>query len=196
LWSSWYSRARWPLWARSASRWISRTRTTMNAKNHFKQLKHEHLHHLLRPRVDQLVWILCTKVTPAYMQCVGILEDTYRLGRSKKLSPFQFWFKQARGRQYQTSVPSWTCDCGHQKFNAYHLCKHLVQGVSPPLPPSFFRQVVRRHTTPLYRHSNLRSHLENSASNCDSTDGETSDGACVTDGDDHVWTGDRKTLEG
>ncbi|KAH7905676.1 hypothetical protein BJ138DRAFT_1105794 [Hygrophoropsis aurantiaca] len=71
-----------------------------------------------------------------------------------------------------------------------------IKTVNPPPPPSFSYRVVCRRTTPLYRHSNLRSHLEISASNCDSTDGETSDGACVTDGDDHVWTGDRKTLEG
>ncbi|KAF9230573.1 hypothetical protein BU15DRAFT_30989, partial [Melanogaster broomeanus] len=67
MWSSWYSPSRWPLWARSTTAYVSRLRTTMNAENHFKQLKHHHLHHLLRPRLDQLIWILCTKVTPGYI---------------------------------------------------------------------------------------------------------------------------------
>ncbi|KAH7904127.1 hypothetical protein BJ138DRAFT_980315, partial [Hygrophoropsis aurantiaca] len=68
MWVSWYSYNRWELWARSSTLLVSRLRTTMNAENHFKQLKHNELHHLLHPRLDQLIWILCTKVLPSYIQ--------------------------------------------------------------------------------------------------------------------------------
>ncbi|KAL6303644.1 hypothetical protein BKA93DRAFT_734772, partial [Sparassis latifolia] len=95
MWTSWYSHRRWHLWARSTTPWISRARTTMNTENHFKQVKHDFLPHLLRPRLDQLIWILSTKVVPAYMKRAQELEDTYRIGRSKKLTSYQIRFKKA-----------------------------------------------------------------------------------------------------
>ncbi|OCH86625.1 hypothetical protein OBBRIDRAFT_814505 [Obba rivulosa] len=48
-------KVQWPLWARSASPRISRLRTTMTVENFWKQLKHDFLHHLLRPHLDHLV---------------------------------------------------------------------------------------------------------------------------------------------
>ncbi|KAJ6506021.1 hypothetical protein DFH09DRAFT_943420, partial [Mycena vulgaris] len=44
----------------------------------WKQLKHGFLHNHLRPRLDQLVWILITKVTPAYLACAQGLSDGHR----------------------------------------------------------------------------------------------------------------------
>lgn len=79
MWTSWYSQNRWNLWARSTTPYISRTRTTMNAENHFKQVKHDHLPYLLRPRLDQLVYILLTRVVPAYVKRAQELEDTHRM---------------------------------------------------------------------------------------------------------------------
>ncbi|TDL13629.1 hypothetical protein BD410DRAFT_735091, partial [Rickenella mellea] len=67
LWNSWYQPKMWRLWARSTSEFISRLRTTMNVENFWRQLKHDYLHHFLRPRLDQLVYILMNIVTPAYM---------------------------------------------------------------------------------------------------------------------------------
>jgi hypothetical protein len=93
------------------------------------------------PRLDQLVWIIIYKVTPAYMACAEILEDSYRLGRSKQLTTYQKYFKvawkkleqaQVSNWQYNTNVVNWTCTCGRQKYDRHHLCKHLVQAVDPP----------------------------------------------------------------
>ncbi|KAJ7735150.1 hypothetical protein B0H16DRAFT_1327182, partial [Mycena metata] len=67
FWTSWYSPKMWKLWARSTSPYLSRLRTTMNVENFWRQLKHGFLHNHLRPRLDQLVWILVTQVTPAYL---------------------------------------------------------------------------------------------------------------------------------
>lgn len=77
FWTSWYAPQRWKLWARSTSPFVSRLRTTMNVENFWRQLKHGFLHNHVRPRLDLLVWILVTKVTPAYLARAHILDDGY-----------------------------------------------------------------------------------------------------------------------
>jgi hypothetical protein len=68
LWMQWYTPLMWSLWARSASPYLSRLRTTMTAENHWKQIKHHYLHHLSRPRLDLTVYIICTEVAPDYLR--------------------------------------------------------------------------------------------------------------------------------
>lgn len=89
MWNCWYAPAKWILWARSTSPLISRLRTTMTVENFWKQLKHTDLHLLIRPRLNQLVYIISTKVLPRYMQRAHVLEDTYRGGRSRPLTSYQ-----------------------------------------------------------------------------------------------------------
>ena len=146
LWTSWYAPKVWKLWARSTSPYVSRLWTTMGTENFWRQLKHNYLHHTLRPRLDHLIWILINKVTPEYIARAEVLEDTYRLGRSKPLSTYQRYFKSAwkklvevpaSGRKYITSIEEWSCNCGQQKYHPQHLCKHLVQAVLPP-PMTFW----------------------------------------------------------
>ena len=198
LWNSWYSPSRWKLWARSTSSYISRWRTTMGTENFWKQLKHNHLHHMLRPRLDLLVWILIVKVTPEYIARAEILEDTYRLGCSKPLSSYQKFFKSAWKKlaemkvsaqnTYITDVTTWTCNCGQQKYQSQHLCKHLVQAVPPP-PIHFWRQVVRRRISPLYHHPAIVSFDANGKDKY-----ANPDEGSITDGDDHVWLGNPQAL--
>lgn len=165
----------------------------MTVENFWRQLKHDFLHHYFRPRLDLLVWILINNVTPAYVARAEVLEDTHRLGRSNKLTTYQITFKSAwkklaqlpvSGRAYIIDLPSFTCNCGRQKYHAQHLCKHLVQAVTPP-EIRFWRHVIRRRTTPLYRHPHL---VPTGYSHAD-------DGG-ITDGDDHIWTGDVEMLSG
>ncbi|KIK50412.1 hypothetical protein GYMLUDRAFT_136137, partial [Collybiopsis luxurians FD-317 M1] len=67
MWACWYCPKMWKLWARSSSsKILSRLRITMGAENYFKLLKHEHLHHLVHPRLDQLSYKLIYEVTPVY----------------------------------------------------------------------------------------------------------------------------------
>ncbi|KAJ7572871.1 hypothetical protein C8J56DRAFT_1138078, partial [Mycena floridula] len=66
MWTSWYCPKVWKLWARSSSPYLTRLRTTMTVENFWKQLKHDFLHHIVHPRLDQLVWILIYEVNPAY----------------------------------------------------------------------------------------------------------------------------------
>jgi hypothetical protein len=66
---------------------------------------------------------------------------------------------------------------------AKHLCKHLVQAVPPP-PIHFWRQVVRRRTSPLYRHPALVSFHADGMDMYTNPDEES-----ITEGYDHVWLG-------
>ncbi|KAJ7578860.1 hypothetical protein C8J56DRAFT_797046, partial [Mycena floridula] len=66
FWTSWYCPKVWKLWARSSSPYLTRLRTTMTVENFWKQLKHDYLHHIIHPRLDQLIYILIYDVTPAY----------------------------------------------------------------------------------------------------------------------------------
>ncbi|KAF8879440.1 hypothetical protein CPB84DRAFT_1630140, partial [Gymnopilus junonius] len=95
MWACWYSPKMWKLWARSSSPYISRLRTTMGVENFWRQLKHDYLHNVVRPRLDHLVWVLIYKVTPRYMARMHNLEDNYRLGRSRTLTTYQKYFKTA-----------------------------------------------------------------------------------------------------
>ncbi|KAJ7773594.1 hypothetical protein DFH07DRAFT_912960 [Mycena maculata] len=201
FWTSWYAPKRWKLWARSTSPYVSPLRTTMNVENFWKQLKHGFLHNHLRPRLDLLVWILITKVTPAYLMREQLLADGYRLGRSKPLTPFEKQFKTAwitlsklpisddADRKYITCVEKWTCTCKAYPYHPFHLCKHLVQAVGP-LPAKFWGQVICRRTVLLYRHPALVAKNQEMGKYVEPTDGS------ITDGDDHAWSGDHAVLEG
>ena len=143
MWTSWYSPKMWRLWARSTSSRISRLRTTMAVENFWHQLKHNYLHNVARPRLDHLVWILINRVTPAYLARSEILDNNFRLGRTRPLTTYQTYFKklwsvlakrEVSAKKYETSVKDWTCTCGRQKYDCHLLCKHLVQAVpSPPI---------------------------------------------------------------
>ncbi len=171
----------------------------MTVEKHWQQLKGDHLNHLVRPRRDQLVYVLIHEVTPTYIARAGVLEDTFRLGRSHPLTTYQEYFKKSwkklsdtliKDHTYTTHVTSWTCNCGQQKYHPQHLCKHLVQAVTFP-STKFFHQVYRRCTSPIYLHPELRDKSDDLPMEpfADPDDGS------ITDGDDHVWLGDRGQLQ-
>lgn len=196
MWTSWYSTKMWPLWALSASDRIPRLRTTMTTENLWKQLKHNWLHHLLHPRLDQLLYIICSQLIPAYMHRANILEDDFRSGWSKPLTNYQRYFKGAwrklatatiTGRVYATNIATWQCNCGAQRFSPHLLCKHLVQAVPPPTP-EFFMHIHRRRTLPFYQHPQIHAAGEPERPWISADDGS------VTDGDDHLWNGHSAAL--
>jgi hypothetical protein len=135
----------------------------MTVKNFWQQLKHEFVHHFLCPHLDLLVWILINNVTPAYLTCTEVLEDTHRLGRSNKLTSYQVRFKTAwkklaqlpvSGLGYNIDLAMFMCNCGQQKYEAHHFCKHLIQAVSEP-DIQFWCHVVHHCKAPLYCHPHL-----------------------------------------
>ncbi|KAJ7724113.1 hypothetical protein B0H16DRAFT_1223306, partial [Mycena metata] len=67
MWAAWYCPAKYRLWARSSQpNFLGRWRTTMSVENFWRNLKHETLHHLLHPRLDQLIYLIITEVVPAF----------------------------------------------------------------------------------------------------------------------------------
>ncbi|TRM55828.1 hypothetical protein BD626DRAFT_415283, partial [Schizophyllum amplum] len=125
------------------------------------------------------------------------MSSDYRIGRTKKLSPHQKYFKSEwvrlekvtlSGKPYITDVARWICNCGRQKYSAYHLCKHLVQAVPRP-PRPFWNRVHRRRTIPLYRDPALVAH------GAPPSDYVEPDSGNISDGDDNFWSGDPKLLQ-
>ncbi|KAJ7880468.1 hypothetical protein B0H13DRAFT_2278738 [Mycena leptocephala] len=168
----------------------------MTAENGWKRIKHTHLHHLVHPRLDQLVHILIYDVTPTIEARLAYLDPTFRWGRAREETTWQKGFhaawnamlkKPVSGKHYKTDIKNWTCSCGQQKYDAYHLCKHLVQAVGVP-SNTFWVQIYRRRTMPIYRHPELVPIGEPRGTFNDLDDG------CITDGDDVVWSGDKEVL--
>ncbi|CAK5266892.1 unnamed protein product [Mycena citricolor] len=168
LWEAWYCPTKWKLWARSSQpNFIGRWRTTMAVENFWRNLKHRTLHNFLHPRLDQLIYLIVTDVVPRFEASMLKFDPMWRLGRSKELTPWQSAFKadwkklstrslgNNAAQTHVTDLSSWTCSCGQQKYNAFLLCKHLVQAVQPP-DGKFFREVYRRRVIPFYWHPSLR----------------------------------------
>ncbi|KAK7034387.1 SWIM-type domain-containing protein [Favolaschia claudopus] len=174
MWTAWYCPSKYKLMARASQPdFIGRWRTTMSVENFWRNLKHGTLHHLLHPRLDQLVYLIATEVLPSFEAKMQNFDPDFRKGRSKALTPFQKQFKKgwktlesrALGqRTYQTDLSRWTCSCGQQN-------------PSRPPDPAFFRTVVRRRVIPFYSHPLL---IPKDGSVIDPLTGDGS----VTDGDD------------
>jgi hypothetical protein len=132
-----------------------------------------------------------------------VLEDTHHIGRSNPLTTYQKYFKSAwlklaqqpiSSRVYLTNVDKWTCNCGHQKYQHHHICKHLVQAVPTP-PIKFWGAIVRRRTIPLYQHPALTLKNEDSIPSYERAYVDPDDGS-ITDGDAHIWVGNPDILKG
>ncbi|KAH9911299.1 uncharacterized protein B0H18DRAFT_1063631, partial [Fomitopsis serialis] len=158
LWNSWYSRKRWPLWARGAySASIPCKRTTMMVEALWRNLKRLVLHMYNRLPVDLAVHAIITKALPPYRLTLRRLLRSDREGRAQALTTMQEHFKHSWERlmkvpikgTYTTDVHRWTCDCGAQKYHAYLLCKHLVRAAGNP-PALWWVQVQRFHIPPFY----------------------------------------------
>jgi hypothetical protein len=163
----------------------------MTVENHWRQLKHQYLMFTHRPRLDHTIHTICTAMVPAYVASAARLEDSYRLGHPKSLTPYKVAFKKnwklkskamVSGKAYGTDVSRWLCNCGGQETDAHHLCKHLVQAVPKP-PARFFSEIVRRRKVPLYQHPCL--HVEASGQ----SEFKSAEDGSVTDGDDHEGIG-------
>ncbi|KAJ7847122.1 hypothetical protein B0H14DRAFT_3867552 [Mycena olivaceomarginata] len=87
--------------------------------NFWRNLKHETLHHFVHPRLDQLVYLIAVEVLPYTEAKMQIFETDFRPGRAKALTPYCKAFKKC-----------WKMLA--QKYNAFLLCKHLVQAFDPP----------------------------------------------------------------
>jgi hypothetical protein len=111
-----------------------------------------------RPRLDKAFFLLITEAIPPYrLTYAKKIAKTLVLGRAEGPSHYQAALKKAwiilstrpiHGT-YETDLLNMTCDCGAQKYHAYLLCKHLVQGLPKP-PDWWWSTAVRFHYGPFY----------------------------------------------
>ncbi|KAF7426653.1 hypothetical protein PC9H_009022 [Pleurotus ostreatus] len=165
LWENWYRKGRWELWARCEYERIPRLKTTMILESHWRRIKKDFLHHFHKPRVDLLVWILVTKMAPAYYRKLDLA--TRDIGRFRELPSWRKAFKRDWKRalkkpitvplniKYRPDTYRWVCTCPHFSKSRFLLCKHLVQA-APPVEPIFFLEVIRNRTTPFWTHVSLQ----------------------------------------
>jgi len=122
----------------------------------------------------------------------GLVKDTDNIPKGFQKIIDKSVQKTISGQPYITNIPTWICNCGQQKYQSHHLCKHLVQAVLMP-EKQFFRTVVYWCIVLIYRHPSLV---------VKGPDGQTAFGEYmepdggITDGDDNIWSGDKMVLEG
>ena len=144
--------------------------------------------------------------------CMKCLDQVAQTAARSSIATYQKYFKKSwnilakrevSAKIYKTNVKDWTCTCGRQKYDCHLLCKHLVQAVPSP-PIRFWREVHRRRVLPIYQHPALiqkvidGNHIKSGDSDIDmmDPDGYIEPSGDITDGDDHIWSGDRKILIG
>lgn len=158
LWTAWYQRSRWKLWARSAySASIPRKRTTMIVEALWRNLKRMVLYMYNRPPLDLAVYAIVTQALPPYRLTLNQILVNPRKARAASVSHTQqalhrAWKRLAKAPirgEYNTNIARWTCDCGSQKYHAHLLCKHLVQA-SGTIPASWWPKATRYHIPPFY----------------------------------------------
>ena len=80
LWTNWYRKEIWILWARSViQERICLFRTTMLSESHWKVIKRDYLPKFFRPRLDLVIYILLTRLIPHQQQ----QYDKYLCGHEK-----------------------------------------------------------------------------------------------------------------
>ncbi len=52
----------------------------MTVENFWRFLKHKTLCHLLHPRLNQLIWLLITKVNPRFKAKMATLDESFHAG--------------------------------------------------------------------------------------------------------------------
>jgi hypothetical protein len=69
LWTNWYEKNMWVLWARSAvATEICIFRTTMLMESHWKVVKRDYLPKFFRPRLDLVIYIIVSRLIPHHQQ--------------------------------------------------------------------------------------------------------------------------------
>ena len=166
LFYSWYRPSQWKLWARSANpAEIPVLKTTMIVESHWRRIKHDYLHRFNRPRIDQVAWVLVTRVIPdGIARMRSISSGGNRTARASWRKPFKREWKalqlkevQPESRQrYHTDPVRFVCACDAFQDHRFLMCKHLVSCFSPLRNPvTFFQDVKRRTTCPFWQDEQL-----------------------------------------
>ena len=167
LFIQWYRPDQWVLWARAANAIeIPVLKTTMVVESHWRKIKHDHLHRFNCPRVDQVVWIMVSRVVPDMLRRMdALLSGNTRRAISSWRAPFKKEWTQLEIREveprnlqsYHTDPVQWTCGCEAFLHSRFLVCKHILfcyQPISNPI--DFFSTVTRGKKFPFWKHEQLK----------------------------------------
>jgi hypothetical protein len=156
LWSNWYNRKDWKLFARSAyPSAMPLARTTMITESHWRVLKYNYKYKYNRPRLDCLTQVLAKQLIP---------DLDFKLTQYNTNRSFPAWwqaFKKSWDKvaameiapgmddRYHIDVSDWICSCPAYLHSPYLLCKHLVTKKSGKVFLPTFMETARRHDYPL-----------------------------------------------
>ncbi|CAB4409818.1 unnamed protein product [Rhizophagus irregularis] len=151
LWTNWYKKEIWILWARSAiPEKICMFRTTMLSESHWKVIKRDYLPKFFRPRLDLVIYVLLTRLIPHHQQqynkyLCGREKPSWRKDFKKEWNNLQ---KKEINNKYFTDTEKWICSCLGFLKNRFFLCKHLINASQFTITPFFFNKVQRQEIYP------------------------------------------------
>jgi hypothetical protein len=147
LWSNWYEKKMWILWARSSvATKICIFRTTMLMESHWKVVKRDYLPKFFRPRLDLVTYIIISRLIPHHQQQF----NKYQQGREIVSWRKEFkreWVSLSKKNingVYLTNIETWTCSCPSFLLSRFFICKHLVHQSQFRIDSQFFRHVQRQ----------------------------------------------------
>src|ERR1044072_910863 len=129
LWTNWYQKEYWVLWARAANYELCLFKTTMLIESHWKVIKRDFLPRFFRPRLDLVIFIIIKRLLPHYQQ----RQDRILQGREKPSWKKDFkkaWRKcenhEKKENTHVTIVEKWVCSCYAFLLSRWPMCYHLV----------------------------------------------------------------------
>ena len=150
LWSNWYrprgerTTERWELVALSVKPELPVSITTMRVEAHWKDLKRGFLYGYSRPRLDQLLLVMCGLFWDRLNNRWHKVLKGYERPRHYRTFTEQ-WNKsaaeinaltRANSVKYRTDVTHWVCGCYNYR-RQLRLCKHLIDQCGLPISPKF-----------------------------------------------------------
>ncbi|KAE8257455.1 hypothetical protein A4X13_0g2356 [Tilletia indica] len=171
LWTNWYRKGEWELWARSANESIPVLKTTMICESHWRTIKHDYLHRFARPRLDHVSFVLRTRVVPTMcLRVAALLSKNTRLAMPSWRKEFvKAWDKEQVKdvseesiSHYRTCPHLWLCACEAFMGSRFLICKHLVSLVEP-MSKNQLKQIQRHRQPPIWTHSSLVCRLSETA---------------------------------
>jgi len=200
MWTNWYQKSTWRLWARSASSdKMGLYKTTMLVKAHWKVIKRDYLLRFFRPQLDLVVFIITYRLLPHYQRryaqvVSGREKESWRKDIKKE------WKKLNRHDRQSThihavEITKWVCSCQAFLSSRWPMCYHLVHNSPDVLSnPDFFKTLIRQEHYPFLWHPLLQENLPMESNHLSSLDlASSSFSSNIMDRFDHLNTDDNNT---
>ena len=202
MWTNWYQKSTWRLWARSASsEKMSLYKTTMLVEAHWKVIKRDYLPRFFRPRLDLVVFIITHRLLPHYQRRnAQLVSGREKVSWRKDIK--KEWKKLRRYNRQSTHIHAvdttkWVCSCRAFLTSRWPMCYHLVHNSPDVLSsPDFFKTVIRQEHYPFLQHPLLQENLPMESNHPSSLDIVSSSfSSNIMDHFDHLDTDDNNVYE-